>query len=794
MSSIHFSNIYDDDCFRLRDRFYSILYQLDINATIKAENIPNYFDISHIWRTNFPALEEREFLKCIRKWLNENPSFFIFNPDNNKIALTSRGRIEISKIVGAKSANNSLANESAENTQSNNVPLLSSSIEFVLRNFKNLELIVSIELIKSILHEHPEYASGLGRTIQNNENPSIDLISKSKDDWLQEIFALINKDNVNLLHGRLFILGICLIDKNIGKYLLEYGFLNSLVNEFVEKPVSILFTEEGQVLFDRLFTTSVIENVNDYIPINGDIPIEDKSSDTLGRWPFAKAVCNRLIKIHEKEKEKGSFLIHLYGPWGSGKSSILKLIKKELEDGRPPWIVVEFNAWERQNIGPPWWSLIDALYVQGYKQLRRISLLRSFTIFIKEKLWRLRVGHGLYLWIPTVLFAFIGISIFVTTGMTNDVPETITTGTNVNATQPLDFWGNLVGSDRSIGGIVSIIVSLLSGVQAVRNSLVPGSEHAAKEFAERSNDPTRKLKDHFNQLIKDIGQPVIILVDDLDRCNDKYSVDFLEGIQTLFREANVFYIISADRGWIYTSFEKNYDMFKDSVSHIGLPFGELFLSKIFQMSVSIPPISPAVQREYFTKLLGLSQSDTTNEMEKARIVAKEKINNLNSEDEILLEIKKTSNPIENKALREAAITRLSSNEIEKKTEHLLLPFSNLIDANPRAMKRLLNGYGLLRDIDLMRGEGADIVGRKELALWTILNFRWPSVAAYFENKPEMIDVIRKNKNLELLSGSEELKNLTIYPEIRKVIEGRGTDGAFLDEGTVRKITGKLKDE
>lgn len=794
MSSVSVSNIFDDDCFRIRDRFYSILYQLDRNGTIKVANIPNYFSIANIRRTNFAALEEREFLKCISKWIKEDSSFFIFDPDNNNIALTSRGRIEIGKIIGAKSVENNLTNDSAENTQSINLPLLSSSVGTVTSSFKNAEKIDSFDLIKSLLHEHPEYASGLGRTMQNNENPSVDLIAKSKDDWLEEIFSLINKEAVNLLHGRLFILGICLIDQNIGKYLLDDGFLHSLMDEFVEKPVSILFTDKGQVLLDKLFTTPVIENVNDNIPISGDTPIEDKGSDTLGRWPFAKAICNRLIKIHEKEREKGSFLIHLYGPWGSGKSSVLKLIKKELEDEKPPWIVVEFNAWERQNIGPPWWSLIDALYVQGYKQLRRISLLRSLMVFLKEKLWRLRVGHALYLWIPTVLFAFIGISIFVTTGTINGVPETETTGTNVNSTQPLDFWGKLIGSDRSIGGIVSIIVSVLSGVQAVKNSLVPGSEHAAKEFAERSNDPTRKLKDHFNQLIKDIGQPVIILVDDLDRCNDKYSVEFLEGIQTLFREANVFYIISADRNWIYTSFEKNYDMFKHSVGHIGLPFGELFLSKIFQMSVSIPRISPSVQREYFTKLLGLSQIDTTIEVEKARNVAKEKLNNLNSEDEILLEIKKTTNPIENKALREAAITRLSSNEIEKKTEHLLLPFSNLIDPNPRAMKRLLNGYGLLRDIDLMRGEGADIVGRKELALWTILNFRWPSVAAYFENNPEVIDVIRKNKNLEVPVGSEELKNLTIYSEIRKVIEGRGIDGAFLDEDTVRKITGKLKDE
>jgi len=167
---------------------------------------------------------------------------------------------------------------------------------------------------------------------------------------------------------------------------------------------------------------------------------------------------------------------------------------------------------------------------------------------------------------------------------------------------------------------------------------------------------------------------------------------------------------------------------------------------------------------------------------------------MNSEDEIIKEIKKTDDRIANKALRQAAIIRLSSKEVEKTTEHLLLPFVPLMEPNPRAGKRLLNGYSLIRDIDLMRGEWADIVGRKELALWTILNFRWPSVATYIENDPKMISNIRMNRDLELSEAPDELKNKTIYSDIRKVINGSDIDNASLDEDTVRIITGNLEDE
>lgn len=788
MSSVHISNIYDDDCFRLRDNFYLTIYRLDA-IIIKNNKEQILFNLQDLRTRYFNSIDEKVFVNCIRKWINENSSFFILNSDDNTIGLTDSGRQGIFKMF----EDHFMLDNVAESLDQRNVQLsLSNSVAATVNSLDSNLKIDSFDLVRLLLDKHPEYAKTESKTILKSDRPNLKLEEKTREEWLNEINSLYNKNIVKFIHGRIFILGICLIDKNIGKYLSNSGFMDSLLEEIEERPVNVLFTEKGQYLFDIFFLGNDVRTVNDNIPISGDIPIENKEFDLLERWPFVKAICNRLMRIHEIEK--GSFLIHLYGPWGSGKSSVLKLVKNELKQETPRWIVIEFNAWEHQNIGPPWWSLIDAVYKQGSDQLSKISFSRSAWIVLTEKLWRIRVGHSLYFWIPTVFFAILGIAFLQQSDIIPNIIGIETQETNINSNPTSDSWNNLVASVGNVGGILSLIVSIFSGVQALKNSLVSGSEHAAKEFAERSNDPTRKLREHFKKLIENLNQPVIILIDDLDRCNNKYAVEFLEGIQTLFRDANVFYIIAADRNWLYTSFEKSYDSFKESIGQTGLPFGELFLSKIFQMSVSIPPMNHLVQREYFTQLLNLSQTDTTNQIEKARTVAKEKINNLNSEDEILAEIKKTTDPIENKALREEAITRLSSTEVEKKTEHLLLPFSHLIEPNPRAIKRLLNSYGILRDIDLLRGEGADIVGRKELALWTILNYRWPSVATYFENNPKMIDVIRKNRNLEELILPKELKELPIFPEIRKVIEGRGIEGTFLDEDTVRKITGNLKDE
>ncbi|MGE5661336.1 MAG: P-loop NTPase fold protein [Ignavibacteriales bacterium] len=95
-----------------------------------------------------------------------------------------------------------------------------------------------------------------------------------------------------------------------------------------------------------------------------------------------------------------------------------------------------------------------------------------------------------------------------------------------------------------IGAFLIFVISLMTGLQALSSSLVPGSARAAEEFAGMTGDPMQKIANHFKKLVDMTKQPIAIFVDDLDRCSENYTVKFLERIQTLFREANVFYIVA----------------------------------------------------------------------------------------------------------------------------------------------------------------------------------------------------------------------------------------------------------
>jgi hypothetical protein len=69
----------------------------------------------------------------------------------------------------------------------------------------------------------------------------------------------------------------------------------------------------------------------------------------LGRQPFLDRVESTLDRAHRVE---GSTVFGLVGPWGSGKSSVVKWLGERLtrDDQDDPWMVVNFNPWTFQDV------------------------------------------------------------------------------------------------------------------------------------------------------------------------------------------------------------------------------------------------------------------------------------------------------------------------------------------------------------------------------------------------------------------------------------------------------------
>ena len=81
-----------------------------------------------------------------------------------------------------------------------------------------------------------------------------------------------------------------------------------------------------------------------------DDPISSSSQDRLGRLPFAKSLAANLNAYSNLE----SLVVGLYGPWGSGKSSLLNLVEEELKKVSPEGdhspIVIRFDPWNFNSV------------------------------------------------------------------------------------------------------------------------------------------------------------------------------------------------------------------------------------------------------------------------------------------------------------------------------------------------------------------------------------------------------------------------------------------------------------
>src|SRR5215216_1690977 len=191
-------------------------------------------------------------------------------------------------------------------------------------------------IVWELLNLHPEYGGGRAGSIRLAEAP--DARRKPPDEWMRDVRALFDEKKVPQLHGRIVILGLAILE-----------------------PAEPLLAEA--------------------VPTHTDNPA---TTDALKRVGFARMLAQRIRDMRAQEIAAGdrqfprgrSFLVHLHGPWGSGKTSLLNFIEDDLHDppeGEKRWVVVRFNAWQHQRIVPPWWWLMETLYRDALRELWQVD-------------------------------------------------------------------------------------------------------------------------------------------------------------------------------------------------------------------------------------------------------------------------------------------------------------------------------------------------------------------------------------------------------------------------------------
>jgi hypothetical protein len=521
------------------------------------------------------------------------------------------------------------------------------------------------------------------------------------------------------------------------------------------------------------------------------------AEDELGRLAFARVIALRIRAVraayrdpgepapgwrrwHETATE-GPFILHLDGAWGSGKSSLLGFLASELReptmngpDGRVPipWIVVEFNAWQHQRIAPPWWWLLNAVFLKGKRALWQTSKWRWLVFEASDLWWRVKRGWANLVGIAVGL-VFVGLAALATHGV-------LTTSHGVSA-----GFKTLAALASSLAVVIGLALTVLGITRGLRDWLLVRSAAGARDGLAHASDPLATVKSRYEHVVAALGRPLALIIDDLDRCQPRFVVELLEGIQTLYGQAPVTYVVAADSRWIRDCFEEEYKTFLDVPTEAGRPLGYHFLEKTFQLSADVPRLTDRFRRRYFEGLLGITpaangRGESTAESVRATARA-------GTEEELRSAVSTARSPEEEAAAVDEALLRGQSAVIRQHTEHRLQDFDRLLERNPRAMKRLINAYGLARDVELIESGAqvsTDTAAIKQLALWTILRLRWPLLAQHLEHHPADIEKVGASANLDRVP--EALHEAFDEPDLIAVVNGAGV-GASLDVAAVTRI-------
>ncbi len=264
----------------------------------------------------------------------------------------------------------------------------------------------------------------------------------------------------------------------------------------------------------------------------------------------------------------------VFGNWGSGKSSLLKLIDKALQQGEGDRLVVNFDAW---------------LY-QGYDDARAALL-----EVIARKLNEAAKGNESLLKKTKGLLA--RVNVFRVLGL-------IAEGTAL----AFGFHtGGLLA--RGIGAAEKIVGSI-EGESVFSQEDYQGLDKVAKEAKSQASGllepgikatPPQQIeafRREYGEILKELGKPLVVVIDNLDRCLPANAIHTLEAIRLFLFLPNTAFVIAADEEMIRGAVA---EYFKGTSARHQIDY----LDKLIQVPIRVPKAGVREIRSYLFMLFAI---------------------------------------------------------------------------------------------------------------------------------------------------------------------------------------------
>ena len=379
--------------------------------------------------------------------------------------------------------------------------------------------------------------------------------------------------------------------------------------------------------------------------------------------------------------------IGISGAWGVGKSSMIKLVRRALDEraakapalplqSKPQrdFVFVEFNAWLYQGYDDARAALVDVIAgkLQAEAEARKTGLDK-----VKELLGRVNwLRAAKLLAVPAASLAF-GLPAAGLTG------HLLGLGKNLIA-------GHLDGNTaKEAGEVAKEARDEMGGLLAQKPDTSPPKEIHA-------------LRDNFEEILKEMGVTLVVLIDDLDRCLPETTISTLEAIRLFLFLDNTAFVVAADDAMIKHAVRKHFDGVTDDLV-------TNYFDKLIQVPVRVPPLGTQEVRAYLMLLFVENSGLPADEIERIRLA-------------VCAQLRQTW---QGKRVDRSFVQGLSATLPQDLVGRLdtadrlapLMSTATGIVGNPRLIKRFLNALSIRMAISRAQGVGVDEAALAKMLLF-----------------------------------------------------------------------------
>ena len=311
--------------------------------------------------------------------------------------------------------------------------------------------------------------------------------------------------------------------------------------------------------------------------ILNDDAINSFNDDLLNRKSFVENLSSSLLSWNDKK----SLVIGLLGKWGSGKTSIINLLEKQLssekekkssKDKKKSPIVINFNPWGYSETD----DLLEPFIRQLQSTLKGPDKIKGFGKKLELYLNLIKLTPTkqsmLSFWSAiTMVLSFVGISL----------PQLFP-----NFCKEIKDISKWISPIALIVSFIIILFNIVLSIIKIRN--------------ENLDESVSKIKKDIGNILEKENRKLIIIMDDIDRLSSQEIKQLFRIVRSNADFPNTIYLLSFDREIV----EKSLDI-QNRID------GREYLEKIINIEYDLPAIpSSTLSRILMNELKSISRDFT----------------------------------------------------------------------------------------------------------------------------------------------------------------------------------------